>query len=154
MTQLELQKYWKTLNILFGAIFMGILLFFVVANFVLLDVFTRIEDQTTSFILGIVSIGIVLVDYMLIGILSDKLKLNTGSSGNPVLDKLNEYRTSLIVKLVMMESGIFVGIIIYLLVQNYMPLVALVVGFALLIRLKPNKEIVEEIAGMSIDRRE
>jgi len=118
MNKQELRTYWKSLNIVFGAIFLGVLLFFVVANFVMLDAIARIEDQTTTFILGIVSIAFVLIDFMVIGIVADKIKLNTAETGNLVLDKLNEYRSRVVIKLVMMETSIFAAIIIYIFVQK------------------------------------
>ena len=132
------KDYFRAIQIVHLAMVAGILFFVLISVFLQAKAFGTMDDESNNLLM------VFALAFAAIGIASSKIlfrrKLIKCNAKTTLTEKLDEYRSALIIKFASLEAPSFLSIVIYLLTGNTIVLVIAGVLIIIFLMYRPTKE--------------
>ncbi len=144
------KDYFRAIQIVHLALVAGILFFVLISVFMQANAFGTMDDESNNLLM------VFALAFAAIGIASSKIlfkrKVRKCNANTTLAEKLDEYRSALIIKFASLEAPSFLSIVIYLLTGNTIVLIIAGVLIIVFIMYRPTKE--KLIGDLELDTKE
>lgn len=146
------KEYFKTLSILHGAIFLGSLLFFIVAIFLFEEdaSFKKLAESEYQVLLGFATLSVVVI--FIVKFIYPFIVYKAIQKNEFLKHKMQKYQTASLVKFALFELIIFASIIAFIYLLNFWYLVVSIIFLILLFFEKPDRYKI--IRGLKLNEEE